>query len=180
MKNSIAYAGRVQIKVKGKPPVRKNNNGTNVFFNLMRNIMTLAENERSKSLPYYMSVVLLPNNDESEFNNNPQYSHYTPLVLHPILITSRTVPYHTDGGETKLQDGTCVLSALLPHSSTIMSGTGQLSSAYIVLLNNADSKEILAYTKVEQEKLRPVFEETNGQAVIEWELTFGNQTGGNE
>lgn len=179
MKHSIAYAGRVHIKVKGKPPVRKNNNGTNVFFNLMRNIMTLAEIERSKSLPYYMSIVL-PNNNEEDFNNKPQYSEYEPLVLHPILITSRTVPYHTDSGETKLQDGTCVLSALLPHSSTSMDEISQLSSAYIVLLNNADPKQILAYTKADQTALRPVFEDENGQAVIEWELTFGNQTGGSK
>lgn len=176
MKNSIAYAGRVQIKVKGTPPVRKNNNGTNVFFNLMRNIMTFTDTERSKSLPYYMSIVSLPSGTPEEFNTFPEYNRYDPLLLYPILITSRTVPYKTEEGVSTLENGKCVLSALLPKSATI-TGANLSNNAYVVLLNNMDVKQILAYTEADAGALKPVFEETNGQAVIEWELTFGNQEG---
>lgn len=181
--NNITYVGNVTIKVKDKPPVKKNNNGTATFFNVLRDIMILAKQPNTDDLPYYMAVVKDPplsNESVSSFFNKNTYNNLDndlKMLLRPLLITSRVATNNTEnnGGNNPFKDGSCVLSVLLPHSETLLPEPGSAPDVvYILLLNARKDKQILAYSQQAYKDIAPVFQEVNGQAGIEWELTFGN------
>lgn len=183
MQNKITYIGNVKIKIKDKPPVRRNNNGTNAFFNALRDILITAGDAKSTRLPYYMAII--KSTDEVLNSPNDFFNTYTTydnsiynnlkLVLSPIVITSKSKKY--DNSTKSFTNGACVLSALLPSSLTITISDEEasLGTVFLLLLSGEENKKILAFASADYTELSPVFTNSNNQAVIDWELTFSNK-----
>ena len=168
MISNISYTGKVTVKVTSKPPVKRKNAGTNVLFNMLRDV--LAGDLNFVSRPASIQIIYKDEKiNDMSFEENPDFDAYknNTIVTGRLEIT----------GKDKLSDGRLKLTALLSY--------GQLTDAvlnsqtyYVLLLDG--NENILAYISISNNDLMPVYENLNGQAVIEWELSFGNATTGGE
>ena len=167
MKDNISYAGRVTIKVKGKPPVKKKNSGTLVLFNTLCDILTSTNLSDNKVFPAYIS--LIHNNSGTitpeTIIDNSNYLDYldAELVTSLLPISSRQSRY----------DGSCVFSSMIAHSQANTSNSSGVETCYVVLLSGA--KKIMAFFKLDFNSVSSVFSDMNGQAAIEWEMFFDNK-----
>lgn len=182
LKSSIGYEGKVTIKVKDKPGPPRHNNGTIYFFNVLSNILTgilvlddLAK--LNKQLPAYINII---HNDsgnvstEEIFNNGifTDQLRDNSILLHDLPISSRQVEpqgiYETSETTHRIK-----YSCLLTHDMINTSVKTSNRSGYIIMLDGSNER-ILAYANIDLYKLNPLYENTSGQAAIDWEMSFGN------
>lgn len=167
MKDNIGYSGRVTIKVKGKPPVKKKNSGTPVLFNTLCDILTSTNVSDTKAFPAYISLI---HNMRGAITpeiiiKNSNYLDYVKAELVTSLspISSRQ----------SRPNGSCVFSSMITHSQANISNSVNVETCYVVLLSG--EKKIMAFFELDFSSVFPVFSDINRQAVIEWEMFFDNK-----
>lgn len=172
MKNKIVYRGKVTVKTRGKPSIRKHNNGTNVLFSLLSNLVSgILPNDLTNKLPTKIGIIhdnaKVISSDSFENVDYNDFESYS-ILLDELLITSRSVNSTTNS---------VIFSTLLPNSSLYKDETRDYAEAsenlFILLLNRSD--EILAHAEINYEDLQEVWDNPIGQAKVEWEMFFANK-----
>ena len=166
MQNYITYAGKVTIKVKNKPPVRRNNAGTSALFSHLCHTIT-GTTSVSETAPTAFGILKSGKAvSENSLQTNPNFGSYLSqsLLISNLPIVSRRVldSYHVQ------------FSAVLWNSNT--STLSDIDKCFVVMLNNKN--EILAYSEFEYSEIKPVWNDFNSQCVIDWDMEFANKTTG--
>jgi hypothetical protein len=183
MRTAIKYKGKVTIKVKNQPPIRVKNSGTIQLFSVLCKVLARALDVNSELLPSYMS--LIHNNAQATvptdiitkdvLSKDITYNHYKDyaLVLQELPISKRDVD----------TSGALKMSSLLNYSNLNRTNyensapSGVDSKGYVLLLDgDSSSKSILAFVEFNLSDLSTIYSEPNSQAVIEWEMSFDNNT----
>lgn len=171
MKNEITYSGRVTIKVKNKPPVRRNNSGTPELFNLLCNIMAGSQaSPIEQTIPVKIAMIYEDDTLTSDtFNSNLNFEDYKQLsiLMSELLISDKQV---------NSTNASVYYAALLPHSQLNTSVRRQAEAAktcYVLLLNA--QQNIVAYAPFKNSEISSIWEDANGQGVVEWEMFFANK-----
>jgi hypothetical protein len=172
MQNAITYAGRVTIKVKNKPPVRKLNAGTPVLFSFLCNLIAgVSLKDLDTQLPVKIALIHSQNKTitDETLNTQLEFDSYSDvsLLTSELHITDRKVNSSTSS---------VYFSSLLLHSQlkTYMKSVANTSkTCYALLLNN--NNDILAHAPFEYTDIVAIWEDVNGQGAIEWEMFFANK-----
>lgn len=178
MKDIISYEGKVTIKVKDKPPIKRNNTGTPVLFKMLCDILTTTNISDDKVYPAYMSLIhddggtTTPDYLKTQIN----YSSYagSALVTSLLPISSRKHKSTTSANSIDTVES-CVFTSLIAHSQTNTNNVSNLNTCYVLLLNN--KQQIMAFFPITFDSIQSVFTDVNGQAAISWEMFFANKDG---
>lgn len=170
LESVIQYKGDVTIKIKDKPKVKQHNEGTFHLFNLLNRIFSKSVYELTdlgSLLPCYISI--LPHVDNiitaetlRETPNYEFYKNYSIIIKElPILnkqIIGNSVKYST----------VLTTSLMNNYITTLVDKTG-----YPVLLD-ANCSNILAFSEIDLSILQTMYNDSLGQAEIDWEISFNN------
>ena len=169
MQNYITYAGKVTIKVKNKPPVRRNNAGTSALFSHLCHTITDISSG-NETVPTAFGILKQGASvSENILQRDPNFSKYLSqsLLISNLPIVSRRV----------LNNSRVQFSAVLWNSNTNSTINESINKCFVVMLNNKN--EILAYSEFDYSTIQPVWNDFNSQCVIDWEMEFANKiTGG--
>lgn len=173
MTSNITYEGNVTITIKKQTPVKRKNKGTYVLFKLLTNTLARVIGSSDISLfnsylPCYMSMI---HSDQGKITskllaqevNYGKYEDTASLLSDKLVITSRTVN----------SDNSVCFSSLLSHSQTLTTQDLSSEACYILLIDN--NNNILAFVQFDFADVQPVFDDANGQAVIDWTMSFSNK-----
>lgn len=170
--NKIKYTGEVSIKVKTKPPIKVKNSGTDAFFNLLYELLANLISPQNQvgvidRLPSKLQII---RNATIQSDNK-----YSPIKYESLLTTSGL---NVADNRELLKDTTTGKECL---QFTFYITNGYLNSTYatcreeigkLLLLDNTN--RILAHVDVDLTDFGTVYDDANGQAVIEWKLMFSN------
>ena len=164
MTSNLVYTGRVTVKIKNKPPVRKFNSGTSALFDVLLRSIVAPPQHAANECPGYMSLV-------SSLQIDPSVYVKEELILNNMPLSERRVT-----------SGSAKFTALLNHNNTTSNNIPD--KCYIVLLDGKQ-EHVLAYVEADTQQIQifnQVKNDSNGQCVIEWEMSFSNNTqqGGSE
>lgn len=173
--SNIIYQGKVTVKVKGKPPVKLKNNGTQSFFTALYNILSLTvltnNPDKFRSvLPCEMSIVML-GSDHVWVDDNYSSVSSESLLTTPMSIVSRNVA--TVKNHTSLSTSV-TFDCLLTHGYINATKYDSTKTGFILLLDGQAEQKILAYTEFDLQQIADVASTANSQATISWQLSFGN------
>ena len=172
MQNEITYRGRVTIKIKNKPPVKRNNSGTSELFSLLCNVIAGFQlSSIEKCIPAKIAMIYDDTGSLTDkiFNSNLDFIHYKDksILVSELLISDRQINSITSS---------VYYAALLPHSqlnTSVKSHAESAKSCYVLLLNN--QQKIVAYAPFKNSEISSIWEDANGQGVVEWEMFFANK-----
>lgn len=172
MQNEITYSGKVTIKVKNKPPIKRNNSGTPELFSLLCNIMTGFQlSSVEKHIPAKIAMIYDDTGSLTDniFNSNSDFINYKDksILMSELLISDRQV---------NSVSSSVYYAALLSHSqlnTSVRSNAERAKSCYVLLLNN--KQKIVAYAPFKNSEISSIWEDANGQGVVEWEMFFANK-----
>lgn len=172
MKNKVVYSGKVSIKTRGKPPIRKHNSGTNVLFSLLSNLVSgIIPNDLTNKLPHKIAIIHddSGNKTSESFVDNFDYESFRELSIltTELLISSRSV----DNVYNSVR-----FSTLLPRSmlNDRRRSYAEGSKTLFVILLNMD-EQIQAYSEVSYDDISEVWDNPIGQAKVEWDMFFANK-----
>lgn len=180
-KSNIGYKGQVTINIKKRPPIRKTNSGTWDLFNVIAAILGKVRPLNSslfyQSLPSFMAII--HNNElekvitKEDLVSNNTYDNYK---AHSALLIEMPITSSFVSDDRKLA-ASVTLSCLLNNAnlSSAVFEQYQTGSGYLLLLDGNKDK-ILAVVDLSFTSLLPVWEQRNGQASIDWELSFTNNS----
>lgn len=167
--SNINYSGRIKIKIKGKPPVKRHNNGTEQFFNLLYSCLSLQitplnTQEYMSRLPNYISIVLMPTEEVVNKKTYSDFTNDTLLLKSPMPICDRT---------NNLQKVS--LTSVLTSSNIEKIKYDATSRATLLLLDSTFERNILAYAEFNLDAIGDVATSNySNQADIIWEMSFSN------
>lgn len=168
MFNTIGYTGKVTIKVKNKPPVRRNNAGTSALFSHLCHTIT-GTTSVSETAPTAFGILKSGGAvSETSLQTDPNFSKY---LSQSVLISNLPIVSRRPLNSSQVQ-----FSAVLWNSNTNSTVSENIDKCFVVMLNNKN--EILAYSKFNYSDIRPVWNDFNSQCVIEWLMEFANNTTG--
>lgn len=179
--SNIIYSGKVFVDIEGKSRKTLKNNGTNVFFKLLYDILAqkLTDNpDRSvdghsliERLPTFMNIVAIESGSEEVAREAMMQgiSTGTAVLLHDTPIQKRSTK--TDANE--ITTGV-VFEALVYHSNVYNNPADGTYQGYIVLKDGTSNRNILAFTEIELSDLQPVRANADSQARLTWVMNFGN------
>lgn len=169
MKNTIAYEGKIKIKIKNKTVRRANNSGTVELFGLLSALLGDITGNNigslSSRIPSHMSILRCNANVEDMFRQNLDFD----VFLNNRVLLNNNLPIV----ERDIQsDGSLILSCTLSNNN-LQQEMFETKEYYLVLLNNQN--KVLAYSKFNGDVLQQVADDLNTQAIIEWSLSFTNK-----
>ena len=171
--SGIIYNGKVTVTIKNKPPSNRHNAGTAHLFNLIYRIFTqrLVLKDMvslSHELPSYIVLIHNGSNTVSETSilTSPDYVNYNQysLLLQEIPITSKEIT--TDGIKYS-----CLLTNSLINKSVVYTDF----NGYVLMLDG-NRKNVLAVAKLDLKEIQPIYDDSLGQATIDWDMSFDNAT----
>ena len=195
MTSGITYAGKVSIKIKGKPQKRCSNNGTYVLLDFIGNclINAFARSfvDYTRQAPTYIDILLQSVSSDTqgttkdllEANPNcyatPQPDDQPPLrnysVLRaPVLIEDKKLQ-HSDEKHVTTE---VVFTALVNTSNvndTILDHLDSTAKNLFVCLVDAQQENILAFAEIEVDPIKSLTSDVFGQATVDWTMEIGNK-----
>lgn len=191
--SSIGYAGRVTIKIKNKPPIRKFNTGTKSLFNVLSDCLAKSNMENFNNfrlrLPWYMDILnananskQLTKNHLSKYSDKydsnigeldeKKLADYS-ILRAPMLISKSNNSSKKD--ENKDDNlGIVELYSMLNSSNIENTGSNNTSQLYICLIDGLQ-QNVLAFVGIEESVITALTGSVYGQAEIEWQLQLGNK-----
>lgn len=165
MNSNLIYYGKVTVRIKNKPPIRKHNSGTTQLFKVLYEALADPANASPNNHPGYICI------SNTKEPSNVTYESDKKLTVSELYINARDV---TDNGVK--------FTALLNHNN--ISSQTEFNSSDNLLLLDGSRTNVLAYAAVSNDQAKifdTVKNDSNGQCVIEWEMSFSNNTqGGSE
>lgn len=167
MFDTIGYTGKVTIKIKNKPPIRKFNSGTSTLFKALCNFLI---NGSSDNIPYQIQLISGIDAEtlatSTKLDSPPvKYLTISPLPLISRLLTSTDSAY---------------FSTVLWHSQVMHSDQSLNQDTDCFVVMQSSNGHVLAFSPFKFSEIQPVWEDSNSQCVIEWEMTFSNEKKGTE
>lgn len=201
MKSDITYAGKVSIKIKGRPRGRVSNNGTHVLLDFIGDCLVNAFSgnvlEFIKRSPAYIDILLLPTSSSTTDVTSESISKYPTAYTKSIEITEgeETIvikPLRTcsilrapilieNKKRDKLPESTCSLAiytALINTSNINISLINQEASTsheLVVCLVDAQQQNVLAFAKLKMDTIKSLTTDIFGQATLQWTMEIGNK-----
>lgn len=186
--SGIKYSGKVTVKIKNKPPVKVRNNGTNALFNLIYDILGFSgqpydcDESWVNRTPGYM--MLLHKNSftsiddlTASIDKDNSYSKYVEntLLLKPMEIEERIVPQEEENNDYTPDDKYVTFKCFLTKGNIYSSVLNNCKEQEgLVILLDRNRHNILAYVKIKLEAFESVNADSEGQAIIEWNMDFSN------
>lgn len=164
----VNYKGKVTVKIKGKPPAKRFNSGTNAMFNVIRQVFLLNFGKQDAiNYPDLPQCIIISNGNYDE--KITEYNQTTGLLNDTIPILSREA----------ISDYGLRYRATLVNSniSNNQEFTDRDDDGTHILLLAGDQKTILAYVKASADQIeifKTIQQDANSQCTIEWELYFSN------
>ena len=169
--DKIKYTGEVQVRVKTKPPIKVKNAGTDAFFNLLYELLAniISPHDNTAYLKRLPTKLQLIRNAEIQSDNKYSPSKYVSLLTQELRVAdNREIVKDPSNDKNSLKYTFYITNGLLSTEySFSRNDIGKL------LLLDHDSR-ILAYVDIELSEFATVYDDVNGQAIIEWKLMFSN------
>lgn len=195
MTSGITYAGKVSIKIKGKPQRRCSNNGTYVLLDFIGNCLINAFAgsfvDYTKQTPTYIDILLQSVSSDTqgttkdllEANPNcyatsqpydqPPLRNYSVLRA-PVLIERKQLQ-HPDKTHATTE---VVFTALVNTSNvnnTVLDKLPSTAKNLFVCLVDAQQENILAFAEIEIDPIKSLTSDVFGQATVDWTMEIGNK-----
>lgn len=201
MNSNITYAGKVSIKIKGRPRGRVSNNGTYVLLDFIGDCLINAFSgnflEFTKRSPAYIDILLLSSSSDTEGITEETLSNYPTAYTRSIEITdnNKTVivePLRNSSVlrapiliENKKRDrlekskySQAIYTALVNTSNINISLIDQEASTtrdLAVCLVDAQQQNVLAFAKLDIDTIKSLTSDIFGQATLQWTMEIGNK-----
>ena len=185
----IGYCGKVSIKIKNKPPIKKPNNGTLALFKLFTQLLdrTLLHPstilDMKNSVPTYIDVLYVKDTDPYEYLH-ANYNDYkslrsnkfcSSLLKVPVTLNKPTSSLDSDEIQAKTQYDTVIVTSNV--NTNVLDTVIDKENSYVyVVLVDYDQKNILAFSKLAALEVDNLTQDAYGQAIVTWEMTVGNTT----
>ena len=158
MSANIKYRGRVSINIKNKPPLERHNEGTNILFNTLHDILArnVTYQTYAAKLPCFMSIVNAYDNRITSYYDSNLTGK---ILINPVSIVSRTAT-----------DNEVILTSNINSSNIIQSN---IIPKPTVLLLDGEYK-ILAYAAYDDIDFNELLTNPSYTGVITWKMSFTN------
>lgn len=195
MTSGITYAGKVSIKIKGKPQRRCLNNGTYVLLDFIGNCLINAFagsfGDYRKHTPTYIDILLGSEGSStqgttkeslaanpgcyaiSQPHDQPPLRNYSVLRA-PVLIEDKKLQ-HPDESHVTTE---VVFTALVNTSNvnnTILSQLESTEYNLLVCLVDDQQENILAFAEIRIDPIKSLTSDVFGQATVDWTMEIGNK-----
>lgn len=201
MKSDITYAGKISIKIKGRPRGRVSNNGTHVLLDFIGDCLVNAFSgnflEFTKRSPAYVDILLLSSSVDTEGVTEEILSKYPTAYTRSIEITDSNntimikplrnssvlrAPILIENKKRDRQEKSkysqAIYTALVNTSNINISLIDQESSTtrdLAVCLVDAQQQNVLAFAKLDIDTIKSLTSDIFGQATLQWTMEIGNK-----
>lgn len=195
MTSGITYAGKVSIKIKGKPQRRCSNNGTYVLLDFIGNCLINAFAgsfvDYTNQTPTYIDILLQSASSDTQGTTKPSLEanpdcyatsqpHDQPplrnysVLRAPVLIEAKKLQ-HPDETHVTTE---VVFTALVNTSNvnnTVLSQLPSTAKNLFVCLVDGQQENILAFAEIEIDPIKSLTSDVFGQATVDWTMEIGNK-----